>query len=93
MCVFCNVERERLTERERERNAVTRMGVVGDVCRVDESGKKVRYLKKTGEALPSEAELRKMMEEKMEAESKKQEGADGAAADAVVDVEKKSDTA
>ena len=72
---------------------MTRMGVVGDVCRVDESGKKVRYLKKTGEALPSEAELRKMMEEKMEAESKKQEGADGAAADAVVDVEKKSDTA
>ena len=62
------------------------------MCRVDESGKKVRYLKKTGEALPSAAELRKMMEEKMEAESKKG-GADGAAAGDVVDVDKKSDAA
>ena len=41
------------------------------------------------QALPSEAELRKMMEEK----SKKEGADDGAAADVVVDVDKKSDTA
>ena len=55
---------------------------------MDESGKKVRYLKKTGEALPSETELLRMMEDKMEAEKK--ESADGSSA--VVDVEKKTDT-
>ena len=91
-----SVERER--ERERETDGWRDMRplcacVMEWIYRMNESGKKVRYLKKTGETLPSEAELRKMMEEKMEAESKKEGVEEGAAADAVVDVEKKSDAA